>query len=182
MSVYLRNIIRFVLLLLIQVLLLNKIPLRWWANPGFPPYTAFIYPLFILLLPISTPVSFLLIFGFVTGITMDAFMDTGGIHAAACVLMAFARTKTLTVLLPKRLSEYKSAGPNVRTMGWSPFLTYTAILLLLHNVAYYIMEIWTFQSPGYLIVKILATFITGMIFILLYALLFSKSVNTNYYD
>src|SRR5688572_13318049 len=107
MSIYLRNIFRFVLLVLIQVLLLNKIPLRWWANPsGFPPYTPFIYPLFILILPLSTPVWFLLIASFAMGITVDSFMDTGGIHAAACVLMAFFRTNVLIALLPKRLSEY----------------------------------------------------------------------------
>src|SRR6218665_3537297 len=112
MSIYLRNVIRFILLVLIQVLLLNKIPLRWWASPGaIPPYTPFIYPLFILLLPLSTPVWFMLLSGFALGITVDTFMDTGGMHAAACVLMAFMRTRVLTTLLPKRLSEYQNTAP-----------------------------------------------------------------------
>ena len=183
MSIYLRNIIRFILLVLIQVLLLNKIPLRWWTNPnGFPPYTPFIYPLFLLLLPLSTPVSFLLIAGFVMGLTMDTFMNTGGIHAFACVLMVFFRTQVLTTLMPKRLSEYANSAPNFKSMGRTPFLTYTAILLFLHHLTYYILEIWNLYSIGYLLLKIGATLVTSMVFVLLYALLFSKSINKAYYD
>lgn len=178
MSIYLRNFIRFIILILIQVLLLNKLPLRWWS----PPYTPYIYPLFILLLPISTPVWFVLLSGFFLGITMDSFMDTGGIHAMACVLMAFARVKVLSILLPKRLTEYKNSAPNIKTMGWSPFLTYASVLLLLHFSIFYLIEIWSFQSMGYLLLKILASLITSMVFVVLYALLFSKSINTNYYE
>ena len=183
MSIYLRNIFRFVLLVLIQVLLLNKIPLRWWANPsGFPPYTPFIYPLFILILPLSTPVWFLLMASFTMGVTIDSFMDTGGIHAAACVLMAFFRTNVLVALLPKRLSEYPNTSPNIKSMGWTPFLTYSAVLLLLHHLVFYIIEIWSFSSIGYLLIKVAATLITSMLFVVLYSLLFSSSINATYYD
>lgn len=182
MSIYLRNIIRFILLLLIQVLLLNHIPLQWWATPGFPPYTPFIYPLFLLLLPFSTPKWFLLIAGFSIGICMDAFMDTGGMHAAACVLLAFSRPKILALLLPKRLSEYKNTAPNVRSIGWSPFLTYCAVLLLIHNSLFYLIEIWSFSGLGYLFIKILLSLATSMIFVVIYMFLFSKSINTNYYE
>ena len=183
MSIYLRNIFRFILLILIQVLILNFIPLMLPENtPGIPPFIPYIYPLFLLLLPISTPVWFIMIAGFFLGITMDSFMDTGGIHAMACVVLAFSRTKVLATLLPKRLAEYKNASPNIKTMGWSPFLTYAAILLLIHNVVFYIVEIWSFQSIGYLLFKILASLITSMIFVILYTLLFSKSINTNYYE
>lgn len=182
MSIYLRNITRFILLILIQTLLLNKIPLRWWAAPGIPPYTPFVYPLFLLLLPISTPVWFMLISGFFLGLTMDAFMDTGGVHAAACVLTAASRKWALSLLLPKRLSEYKSVAPNVKNMGWSPFLAFAAILLLIHHTAYYLLEIWSLASPGYLLLKVSMSLVTSMVFVVIYALLFSKSINTNYFD
>ncbi len=181
MSIYLRNILRFLMLVSIQALLLNKISLRWWASPsnGFPPFTPFIYPLFLLLLPLTTPVWFMLTAGFVMGVTMDAFMDTGGIHAAACVLLAYLRTNVLTALMPKRLSEYTNITPSVKSMGWTPFLTYAAVMLLIHHVTYFIIEIWNFQSVGYLLLKILATLITSMLFVALYALLFSSSIAKN---
>jgi len=183
MSIYLRNILRFILLVLIQVLLLNKIPLRWWATPGaIPPYTPYIYPLFILLLPLSTPVGFLLVISFTMGITMDTFMDTGGLHAAACVLMAFLRTNVLTALLPKRISEYQNMSPNIKSMGWTPFLTYAAILLAIHHVAFYLLEIWSLHSIGYLLIKVIISLATSLVFVILYSLFFSSSINTVYYD
>lgn len=183
MSIYLRNIIRFIFLVLIQVLLLNKIPLRWWTAPGsLPPYTPFIYPLFLLLLPLSTPVWVMLLSGFALGITVDTFMDTGGMHAATCVLVAFLRTRILTTLLPKRLSEYQNTAPNIKSMGWTPFLTYSVVLLAIHHIVYYITEIWNFQSVGYLLLKVLVSLITSMLFVILYSLLFSSSINTTYYD
>jgi rod shape-determining protein MreD len=181
MSIYLRNIIRFLMLVAIQALLLNKISLRWWASPsnGFPPFTPFIYPLFLLLLPLTTPVWFMLTAGFIMGITMDAFMDTGGIHAVACVLLAYLRTNVLTALMPKRLSEYANITPSVKSMGWTPFLTYASVMLLIHHVTYFVIEIWNFQSVGYLLLKILATLITSILFVALYALLFSSSIAKN---
>ena len=183
MSIYLRNIIRFILLVLIQVLLLNDIPLQWWSSPGgIPPYTPFIYPLFILLIPLSTHTSFLLLLAFLTGITIDSFMDTGGIHAASCVLMAFVRRRVLATLLPKRLSEYQNIAPNIKSMGWTPFLTYAGVLLAIHHTTYYIIEIWGFQSVGYLLLKIAISLLTSMVFVALYSLLFSSSINTAYYD
>jgi rod shape-determining protein MreD len=183
MSIYLRNILRFILLVLIQTLLLNKISLRWWANPsGFPPYIPFIYPLFILFLPLGTPVWFLLISGFAVGITVDTFMDTGGIHAAACVLMAFLRTNVLAALLPKKLSEYQNITPNIKSMGWTPFLTYSTILLLIHHTLFYTIEIWGLASIGYLLLKITVSLVTSILFVTLYSLLFSSSINTSYFE
>lgn len=183
MSIYLRNVLRFILLVLIQVLLLNKIALLWWSHPGsLPAYVPYIYPLFILLLPLSTPVPFLLIASFTMGITVDAFMDTGGMHAAACVLMAFFRTNVLTLLLPKRLSEYQNMSPNTRSMGWTPFMTYAAILLALHHVFFYIIEIWSFHSIGYMLMKILLSLVTSLVFVALYSLFFSSSISKVYYD
>src|SRR5690606_14135991 len=122
---------------------------------------------------------FMLTAGFIMGITMDAFMDTGGIHAVACVLLAYLRTNVLTALMPKRLSEYANITPSVKSMGWTPFLTYASVMLLIHHVTYFVIEIWNFQSVGYLLLKILATLITSILFVALYALLFSSSIAKN---
>lgn len=178
MSIYLRNFFRFVLIILIQVLLLNKIPLNWWA----PIYIAFVYPLFLLLLPVSTPVSYMLVFGFLTGITMDAFMNTGGIHAFTCVLLAFSRKSVLSFFLPQRIEEYKNATPGPKTMTWTAFLAYAAILILLHNLVYTLLEVWSFSSILYSLKKIGLSFVTSMVFVIIYLLLFTKSINSRSYE
>jgi len=178
MSIYLRNFIRFVMLVLIQGLLLNTLSQRWWPSPGvLPPFIPFIYPLFILLLPLATPVWFMLISGFVLGVSIDAFMDTGGMHAAACVLMAFFRMSVLAALLPRKLRDYGNVTPSVKMMGWTPFLTYAAILLLMHHLVYFIMEIWNIHSIVYMLTKTLLTLITSILFVVIYALLFSHSIS-----
>lgn len=181
MSIYLRNFFRFLFLIGIQVLLLNKLGLRWWASPeGFPTFVPYIYPLFILLLPISTPVWFMLLSGFSLGLTMDMFMNTPGAHAAACVLMAYSRLAVLKFILPRKLYEFRNQSPSINTMGWAPFLTYCAVLLFVHDFFYLLLEMWTLTSPLRLILKLFATLSTSMLFVILYALLFSKSIDTQY--
>ena len=178
MSVYLKNFLRFWLLVCIQVLLLNKLTLRWWTEPaGFPVFIPFIYPLFILLLPFETPVWLLLFLGMGMGLTIDTFMNTPGIHAFAAILIAYLRTNVLSALLPKNLVEYPNQSPNVKNMGWPPFLTYAAFLLIIHHASFFILEHWSFANIGYLLLKILASTLTSLLFVIAYLLLFTKQVN-----
>ena len=178
MNIYLKNFFKFFLLVLLQVLILNKITLRWWAQPGgFPVFIPYVYPLFILLLPFETTVPVLLIIGFITGITIDTFMNTAGMHAFASVLIAYLRTNVLNALLPKNLSEYPNQSPSVKNMGWMPFMVYGGFLVLLHHAAFFTLELWSLNNIGYLLLKILASTVTSMLFIVIYLLLFTRQSN-----
>lgn len=175
MNMYIKNILRFCIIILLQVLILNKITLRWWNEPsGFPIFIPYVYPLFILLLPLETPVWALLILGFVLGISVDSFMNTAGMHACAAILIAYLRTNVLSALLPRNLSEYAGQHPSIKTMGWMPFLVYSAFLILLHHVVYFSIELWNFSNLSFLLIKIGASFVTSMLFILVYLLLFTR--------
>lgn len=175
MSIYLKNFLRFCFIILIQVLILNKITLRWWSAPsGFPVFVPYIYPLFILLLPFEAPVWLLLMLGFVTGITVDTFQNTAGMHALATVLLAYLRTNVLSALMPKNLSEYPNQSPSVKNMGWMPFLVYSGFLILLHHSLFFTVEIWSLQNIGYLLLKIFASSTTALLFVIAYLLLFTK--------
>lgn len=182
MSIYLRNFLRLLILVLIQTMILYKIPLTWWTNPGIPAYTPYIYMLFIALLPISTKTTYVLIISFLTGLMMDAFSDTGGIHAIACLFLGVSRRTILEFILPKPLMEYKSASPTIREMQMTPFLIYIGLLFLIHLTVYYAIEIWSFKAVFYILIKIFISLITSLIFALIYALLFSKSINTRYFE
>ena len=175
MNVYLKNILRFCIIVLLQVLILNNITLRWWSEPsGFPVFIPYVYPLFILLLPFETPVWALLIMGFVLGTTIDTFMNTAGMHACATILIAYLRTNVLSALLPRNLSEYANQHPSIKTMSWGPFLVYSAFLIILHHFVYFTIELWNFSNFGFLVTKILASTITSMLFIMVYLLLFTR--------
>lgn len=177
MSIQLRNFLRFWLIIAVQVLL-NKITLRWWSEPaGFPVFVPLIYPLFILLLPFETPVWMALLIGFITGATVDGLMNTGGMHAAATVLIAYLRPNVLTALMPRSLIDYPGQSPNVKNMGWAAFLTYAGFLILLHHAVYFSVEMWSFSNVLILLMKIIASAVTSMLFVIGYLLLFTKQVS-----
>ncbi|NDC40669.1 MAG: rod shape-determining protein MreD [Chitinophagia bacterium] len=176
MNIYLKNLFRFIIILLLQVFVLNRITLHWFTEPAGALFVPFIFPLFILLLPFETPVWALLLLGFGSGFTVDAFMMTGGMQAAATVLMAYLRTNVLTALMARPLQEYADQQPSIKTMGWLPFLVYSGFLLLVHHIVYFSLESWSFSGFGPLLLKIGASFLTSMLFILVYVLLFTRQV------
>lgn len=78
------NIIRFVLLLAAQVVIFNNINFSGYINP-YP------YILFIILYPVNGNKFGLLAASFFLGIIMDMFCNSGGVHAASCLVLAYFR-------------------------------------------------------------------------------------------
>lgn len=78
------NIIRFFALLMLQILIFNNINLFGYIKP-FP------YILFILLFPVNGNKYALLTISFLMGLILDMFSNSGGIHAAACLILAYVR-------------------------------------------------------------------------------------------
>ena len=89
-----RNILRFIVLVLLQVWVLNNIQFSGFVNP-------YMYVLFILLMPFETPGWLLLIMAFTLGFTVDLFEHTPGLHSTASVFMAFLRPTVLKILSPR---------------------------------------------------------------------------------
>jgi rod shape-determining protein MreD len=83
-SALLLNTIRFVSLLAVQILIFNNIDFGGYFNP-FP------YILFIILFPVNANKTGLLFASFLLGLTIDSFQNSGGVHAAACVTLAYLR-------------------------------------------------------------------------------------------
>lgn len=78
------NSIRFFVFLSLQVLIFNNINLFGYLNP-YP------YVLFILLYPVNSNKSVLLLGSFALGILLDIFCNSGGIHTTASLILAFIR-------------------------------------------------------------------------------------------
>jgi len=101
----LRNIIRFAVFISIQVYVLNKVPhLHRFITP-------YLYFLFILWLPFSVSRQWLLVIGFFTGLALDYFTMTPGLHAAACLLIAYVRPFIINILTPKDSTEFNYREP-----------------------------------------------------------------------
>jgi rod shape-determining protein MreD len=137
-AVYLRNIGRFIFLVLFQVLILDNVRLGGYINPYF-------YIYFILLLPFETPRWLLLLLGFALGITLDIFVNTPGLNAAACVLMAFARPFVIRSISTG--TEFMIGhSPSLRNQGMKWFLYYSISLILIHHLALFYLEIFRFSE------------------------------------
>jgi rod shape-determining protein MreD len=83
-SVLIVNIFRFLLLLAVQIVIFNNMNFLGYISP-FP------YILFIILYPVNSNKYGLLLASFFLGLTIDVFINSGGIHTAACIILAYYR-------------------------------------------------------------------------------------------
>lgn len=79
-----KYVFQFIVLILLQVMILDNILFLGYINP-------YIYIMFIILLPFTIKRTFLIVLSFLLGLTIDLFNDTGGIHAASSLSIAYLR-------------------------------------------------------------------------------------------
>lgn len=165
MSSLLKNIIRFIVFILVQVYVLHKMP------PLHRFITPYLYYLFILWLPFNISRSSLMLVSFLYGLTLDYFLNTPGLHAAPCVLIAYVRPFLINVLISQVGADQNYASPSITSMGWVPYLTYVIILTLLHHGYLVFLEWMHFGSFWYFLGKVLATTCISFLLILVAELL-----------
>jgi len=168
MNNILKNSIRFVLFLLIQIIILNEVP------PLHQFITPYLYFTFLLWLPFGTNRLTLTILGFVLGYSLDVFMNTPGLHAAAATLVGYVRPTILNLLLAQETSEEVNKEPSVGTMGWGPFLTYVFLLTFIHHFYLVLLEWLQFGNFTYFIGKVIATSLMSVLLILLVELVMNR--------
>lgn len=168
MNNILKNSIRFVLFLLIQIIILNEVP------PLHQFITPYLYFIFLLWLPFGTSRLTLTVTGFLLGYCLDVFTNTPGLHAAAAALIGYIRPTILNLLLAQETSEELSKEPSVGTMGWGPYLIFTLILTFIHHFYLVLLEWLQFGNFSYFIGKVFATTIMSVILILLVELIMNR--------
>lgn len=160
------NIARFVVLIALQVFLFKNMGYYNLATP-FP------YILFILLLPLGTSNFLLYLIAFLTGIAVDAFYDTLGINAAACVALAWGRIIFLRITLQTdNYENYMTPAWGALPFRW--FFLYSLLLSLFHHSVLFTLETFTFHQFHYTLIRILLSCIFTVIIILLFSLLFYR--------
>lgn len=135
----LANILRFLLLILLQVLVLDHLDVAY----GF--VVPYLYILFLLMLPIELPAWAQLVTGALTGLVMDLFSSTPGMHMSACVVMMYARLNLLRLLAPREGYEF-GMRPTIPRMGLAWFLTYSGLLIMIHHLWLFFIELHRFDS------------------------------------
>ena len=158
-NLLLRNIARFIILLLLQVLIIDNIQFSEFVNH-------FIYVLFILLLPFETPGWLLLLSAFLLGFSVDLFEHTPGLHSSATIFMAFLRPLVLKGLAPREDYE-PNTYPRVYYYGFLWFLKYAFILVLMHHIFLFYLEVFTFSGFFMTFLKVLLSTIFSLILIMI---------------
>jgi rod shape-determining protein MreD len=153
------NIFRFIFLILLQVLVLNNMQFSGLVNP-------YLYILFILLLPFEIPGWILLVIGFLTGLSIDAFTDTLGLHTSATVLMAFLRPFILRIIAPR--DGYDSGkSPNLNSFGLPWFLRYSIILIFAHHFVLFYLEVFRISDFFTTLLRIILSSLFTILLVLL---------------
>lgn len=159
---------RFIILITIQVAVLNNVQFSGYINP-------FLYISFIMILPVRIPKAFLLLIAFVTGLLIDVFSDTMGMHAAACVLMAYVRPGLLKLMAPREGYEAESY-PSVKELGFTWFLIYASALTFIHHLLLFNIEVFRLSEFPQTLLRVLLSSVATLLLIMMSQYLFGKAV------
>jgi hypothetical protein len=124
-------LIRAIFVLLIQVLILQNIPMG--------KVNIYLYPMIIMLLPIAWFSGVVILIAFLYGLAIDLFYNSDALHAAALVFTAFARPYLHLVLEPRGGYEVNH-NPTKASLGMPWFSRYTALTLFLHIATLSILQ------------------------------------------
>ena len=168
MSPLIKNIVRFILLILVQAFVLDKVHINKMATP-------YVYFIFILWLPFNMNRAWLMVLAFITGFTLDAFRHNFGFHAAACVLMAYIRPFLINLMIPKDGAETNYDEPSIKSLGgFAPYLVYVTVLTFVHHGWLFILEAWAMADLWYFLANTLLSTAISLLLIIITELLFAR--------
>ena len=159
---WLRQIGQWLVAMVLQVLLINQLQLGGVCHP-------FIYILPLLMMPITLPRWADMLIGLAAGLLMDVFCNSLGVHAAACIMLMYARRHLIPLWVndTERLTDVIS----MQTIGIAPFLKYASLLVVAHHLMVFFLTAWTFQLWWYTLLTTLVSSIVSLALILGYAVI-----------
>lgn len=158
------NIVRFFILLLVQVLICNHINFMGYINP-------YIYILFVAFYPIQNNRPLFLVFSFLLGLFVDLFSDSGGIHAAAALTIAYARPIALKFSFG---SLYQHTNIKFDAIDLGAKITYIILLTILHHIILFSLEVFSISKTILVLQKTLFSSIFTILLCVILSIIFSR--------
>lgn len=153
------------MLLAAQILVFNNLDFLGYINP-FP------YILFIILYPVNGNKTGLLLASFFLGLILDMFCNSGGVHAAASIILAYYRPYIFKFSFGLSY-EYQTVKLNdVLTPERFSFLV---IAVILHHFVLFILEVFRFSF----ILEIIGKTVVSSIFTLIMCILIIYLIKPN---
>ncbi|MDT0620018.1 rod shape-determining protein MreD [Croceitalea vernalis] len=157
------NIIRFVLLVLIQVLIFNQLNFFGYINP-------LIYVLFFYWYPIRENRAIFILVSFLLGLLIDLFSDTLALHTMVAITLAYARPLIMRFCFG---ANFDFQGFTFKNSTRVQRITFLFILIIIQHVIYFSFEILSFSHILLILQKILFTSLATFILCILLSSLFA---------
>lgn len=132
---FLKRLLWFTVLVMVQVFVLNHIHLFAVATP-------LLYIYFILLFPRNYPQWAIMLWAFIMGLTIDVFTNTPGITAGSLTLLAALQPFVLHLFIPRDSSENFQAG--LDTLSIPQYTWYVFILTIIYSFIFFSLEMFSF--------------------------------------
>lgn len=158
------TILRFSVLVLVQVLVLNNINFLGYINP-------YVYILFIILYPVKNNRTLFIFLSFILGLSIDLFTDSGGVHAGASVFIAFIRPHVLKFSFGM-IYEHQTIKFAQTELGNR--LVYFSILTVIHHLIMFSLEIFNTSNIILILQKTLFSSIFTILLCIMITDLFSR--------
>jgi len=160
---YLINTIRFVLLVLVQVLVFNRLNFYGFINP-------MVYILFLYWFPVKENKIPFIISSFLLGFFIDLFSDSMAINTAATVSIAYLRPALMRFCFGV---NYEFQNFKITSTTRLQQITFLSLLILIHHIIFFSLEIFNLTYLLVILKKVLATSLVSWLFCLLFSSLFS---------
>ena len=156
---WIKQIGRYIVVMLLQVLLLDQLQLWGACHP-------YVYILCLLMMPITLPHSVSMVIGAAVGMVRDIFCNSLGVHTAACILLMFIRPYLIGVIVndKDRLNEQIS----LRAIGMEALIKYVVILVLIHHLTVFLLAAWSWAHIGFVLLETLVSSLITISLIIAY--------------
>ena len=160
---YFVNTVRFILLVLVQVLVFNQLNFFGFINP-------MVYILFLYWYPIKENRAAFIGLSFVLGLSIDLFSDTMALHAASTVTIAYIRPAIMRFVFGVNI-EFQSFRLGSSTKAQQ--ITFLTLLIVVHHLVFFTLEIFSLANTLLILKKTMANGTATLILCLLFTSLFS---------
>ncbi|MEM9077416.1 MAG: rod shape-determining protein MreD [Bacteroidota bacterium] len=157
------NILRFVLLVLTQVLIFNTLNFLDSINP-------MVYVIFLYWYPIKGNRAVFLLTAFLLGLIVDVFSDTLALHAFATLTSAFIRPLIMRFCFGV---NYEFQNFSFKNTTKVQRLTFLGLLVLAHHLVFFFLEILSLSHILLILKKIVTTSLVTFFLCAMFSSLFS---------
>jgi rod shape-determining protein MreD len=156
---WIRQIVRLVVVVLLQVLLFDHLQIAGWGLP-------MVYVLFLMNLPVQVPRWAEMLIGAMVGLVFDVWHSSLGVNMAACVAFCYLRP----ILLGNLIQDLERVKGEVcsASIGRVEYVKSLAILTVVHHFLVFSLESWSWHNWWIVLLQTLLSSVLTILIIMGY--------------